>query len=258
MTTPTSGLGSSHSAIVASRASSKPVVPTTQWMFWSMQNRMLSMTTSGRVKSTTTWAPASATSNSQSPGVDHRDELEVVGRVDRLDHLGAHAPAGAEHPDVDQRRLGRGRGRSPAGPGSEVLVVTPSGFPARGPDATPQAGCGSEPVEVGLAIGPDDGQAGRPAEQLGGDRPDLLPRRPRRSGPGPRAPAGTPRRRARSCPSRLIREPVSSRPEDQAALELAAAAGHLLGGEPVGGDAGQLLADQPEHLGHALLASSPA
>src|SRR4051794_36792661 len=67
MITPSSGLGSSHSATVASLSSSKPVVPTKQWMLLSMQNRMLSMTTSGRVKSTTTSAPASATLNNQSP-----------------------------------------------------------------------------------------------------------------------------------------------------------------------------------------------
>ena len=84
MTTPTSGLGSSHSATVASLASSKPVVPTTQWMFWSMQKRMFSMTTSGRVKSTTTWAPAFGDVEEPVAVVDHRDELEVVGRVDRL------------------------------------------------------------------------------------------------------------------------------------------------------------------------------
>ena len=84
MTTPTSGFGLQPLGDRwRAAASSKPVVPTTQWMSWSMQKRMLSMTTSGRVKSTTTWAPASATSNSQSPVVDHRDQLEVLGGVDR-------------------------------------------------------------------------------------------------------------------------------------------------------------------------------
>jgi hypothetical protein len=34
--------------------------------------------------------------------VDHRDQLEVVGRVDRLAHLLAHAAAGAEHADPDR------------------------------------------------------------------------------------------------------------------------------------------------------------
>ena len=67
--------------------------------------------------------------------VDHRDELEVVGRVDRLDHLGAHPAAGAEHPDVDERGVGRRR-RDGLLVGVEVLV-TRSGFPAAAPDATP-------------------------------------------------------------------------------------------------------------------------
>ena len=41
---------------VASRSSSNPVVPTTAWMPWSMQNSRLSMTASGWVKSTTACA----------------------------------------------------------------------------------------------------------------------------------------------------------------------------------------------------------
>ncbi len=42
---------------MSSRLRSNPVVPTTAWMPWSMQNSRLSMTTSGWVKSTTTCAP---------------------------------------------------------------------------------------------------------------------------------------------------------------------------------------------------------
>ena len=107
MTTPTSGLGSSHSATVASLASSKPVVPTTQWMFWSMQKRMLSMTTSGPGEVDDDLGAGVGDVEQPVAVVDHRDELEVVGGVDRLDHLGAHPAPGAEHPDVDERGLAR-------------------------------------------------------------------------------------------------------------------------------------------------------
>ena len=51
----------------ASRPSSKPVVPTTAWMPFSMQNRRLSITTSGWVKSTTTWTPLSTSPPMSSP-----------------------------------------------------------------------------------------------------------------------------------------------------------------------------------------------
>ena len=61
------------------------------------------MTTSGWVKSTTTSAPASSTSIGSSAST-RGDQLEVVGRLDRLAHLGAHPPAGAEHADPDHGR----------------------------------------------------------------------------------------------------------------------------------------------------------
>src|SRR4051794_4192985 len=61
------GASASHSRTVSSRSRVKPVVPTTAWIPWSIANRMLSMTTSGWVKSTSTCEPASATLNSQSP-----------------------------------------------------------------------------------------------------------------------------------------------------------------------------------------------
>ena len=67
MTTPTPGASSTQRRTVAILSASKPVVPTTQWMPSSMHQRMLSSTTSGWVKSTTTCAPASATLKSQSP-----------------------------------------------------------------------------------------------------------------------------------------------------------------------------------------------
>ena len=40
--------------MVSSRSSVNPEVPVMMWMFWSMQNRMWSITTSGWVNSTTT------------------------------------------------------------------------------------------------------------------------------------------------------------------------------------------------------------
>ena len=64
--TPTSGLSSSQCRICSACASPMPEVPTTAWMPWSTQNRMWSITTSGWVKSTTTWLPASASENSHS------------------------------------------------------------------------------------------------------------------------------------------------------------------------------------------------
>src|SRR5215212_37738 len=134
MTTPTSGLGSSHSATVASLASSKPVVPTTQWMLLSMQNRMLSMTTSGRVKSTTTCAPALARSNSQSPS----STIATSSRSSAaLTALTTSVPIRPRAPSTPTEMSGA----SPEGSGAccwsgtDVLVVTRSGFPADGPDA---------------------------------------------------------------------------------------------------------------------------
>ena len=84
MTTPTSGLGWSHSAIVASLASSKPVVPTTQWMFWSMQKRMFSMTDVGPGEVDDHLGAGVGEVEQPVAVVDHRDQLEVVGRVHRL------------------------------------------------------------------------------------------------------------------------------------------------------------------------------
>ena len=65
--TPSSGFGSSQPRIVSSISGVIPLVPTTQWMFWSIQNRMFSATVEGWVKSTATWVSASASENSQSP-----------------------------------------------------------------------------------------------------------------------------------------------------------------------------------------------
>ena len=306
--------------------------------------------------------------------VDHGDELEVVGGVDRLDHLGAHAPAGAEHTDGDERRLLRGRAEA-CWSGAEVLVVTRSGFPATRPgrktgapaqrargggapgcpgqrdraaspttsasqvphrgvprrcrrlddladrrvdrqrhrpaqrrrDPGPAAGerqrrrtasactslstpggagghvragreedgerdqdddgegaprasapcdlgrrTDSQPVEVRLAVGPDDGQAGVAGEQVGGDRAHLL------LVDGVQPGQHLAHRQVLAVGQLALAQPAHPRAgvlqaEHQAALELAAAAGHLLGVEPLGGHPGQLLAHQPQHLGHPLL-----
>src|SRR4051812_33375592 len=134
MTTPTSGLGRSHSATVASLASSKPVVPTTQWMLLSMQNRMLSMTTWGRVKSTTTCAPALAMSKSQSPSSTMATSSRSSAALTAFTTSVPIRPRAPRTPTLMS-------GASPVGDGAdcwsgvEVLVVTRSGFPARGRDA---------------------------------------------------------------------------------------------------------------------------
>src|SRR3954454_12164257 len=57
--TPREGTSDSQSRSVASRSSSMPVVPTTTSSPWSRHQRMLSITASGVVKSTTTWASRS-------------------------------------------------------------------------------------------------------------------------------------------------------------------------------------------------------
>jgi hypothetical protein len=64
--TPVVGESPSQVRSWSSRASSNPVVPTTAWMPWSMQNRRLSITTSGCVKSTTASAPAVTSSSIES------------------------------------------------------------------------------------------------------------------------------------------------------------------------------------------------
>ena len=91
----------------ASRAASpgarrrSPVVPTTAWMPWSMQNSRLSITTSGWVKSTTASAPASTRLLQLVVGVDARDELQVVGGLDRRAHLRADLAQRPEHTHLE-------------------------------------------------------------------------------------------------------------------------------------------------------------
>ena len=90
--------------------------------------------------------------------VDHRDELEVVGVVDRLDHLGAHAAAGAEHPDVDQRAPRR-RGRAGCWSGVEVRW-------SRGQASRPEARDARQPPDqrARRAAGRAASQSARPSE----------------------------------------------------------------------------------------------
>src|SRR3954471_17739262 len=64
--TPTPGASASQPSTVASRSASNPVVPTTAWMPWPMQNSRLSITASGWVKSTTASAPESTSDCSRS------------------------------------------------------------------------------------------------------------------------------------------------------------------------------------------------
>src|SRR3954471_4388851 len=105
----------------------------------------------------------------------------------------------------------------------------------------------SEPVEVGLAVGAHDGQAGLAGEQVGADRPHLL--LVDRVEPA----EDLAHRQVLTVRQLALAEPAHPgagvlEPQHDPALELAAAAGDLLGGQPVGGDAPEFLADQPEHL----------
>ena len=70
------GASPSQPRRVSSRSSSKPVVPTTAWMPWSMQNSRLSITTSGWVKSTTASAPGGHQVVELVVDVDLRHQLE--------------------------------------------------------------------------------------------------------------------------------------------------------------------------------------
>src|SRR3954463_13600264 len=126
----------------------------------------------------------------------------------------------------------------------------------------------SEPVEVGLAVGAHHGQAGLAGEQVGADRSHLLlvdrvePAEDPAPSPLLRVPRGEPAEALAHRQVLTVRQLAFAEPahpgagvlqsEHQAALELAAAAGDLLGGQPVGGDAREFLADQPEHLRHPL------
>src|SRR3954452_4368143 len=366
MITPRSGFGSSHSATVASFPSSKPVVPTTQWMSLSMQNRMLSMTTSGRVKSTTTWAPASATLNSHSPastmatssrssaaltalttsvpirprapstptlmrggspvveelscwpgtevvtrssfprprpgatqrsagGPAPRDQIPEQQPQDDADHVGHPVPHGrvafqgrdalqqladrrvqrqqpGEHTACD---AGPATGQREGGEQRAVHQLVSAG--RRGGHVCPRGeqhgerhehgdredtpreravdlertGHGLQAVEVGLAVGPDDGKAHLAGEQIGADRPHLL------LVDGVQASELLALREVLPVGQLALAEPAHPRSrvlqaQHQAALELAATAGNLLGGEPLLGDPRQFLAHQPQHLGHPL------
>src|SRR3954468_12741362 len=109
----------------------------------------------------------------------------------------------------------------------------------------------SEPVEVGLAVGAHHGQAGLAGEQVGADRSHLLL--------VDRVEPAEDLAHRQVLAVRQLALAEAAHPgagvlqaEHQPALELAAAAGDLLGGQPVGGDAREFLPDQPEHLGHPL------
>ncbi|CPZ88408.1 Uncharacterised protein [Mycobacteroides abscessus] len=64
ISTPVPGLSASQERTWSNRSSVKPVVPTTAWMPLPIKNFRLSMTTSGWVKSMTTLAAVSASSES--------------------------------------------------------------------------------------------------------------------------------------------------------------------------------------------------
>ena len=85
----------------SSRASSNPVVPTTAWMPWSMQNSRLSITTPGWVKSTTASAPPRPEPGDVVVRVDLRDQRQVVGCLDRRAHLAPDLAPRAQDADLE-------------------------------------------------------------------------------------------------------------------------------------------------------------
>ena len=129
-------------------SSSKPVVPTTAWMPWSMQNSRLSMTASGWVKSTTACAPASTRASSSSPTSSGRDQLEVVGGLDRAAHLGADLAPRASTPT---RRTAVTRTNLPAGDALTCARARLAGWSHGGADDP-----GPDPVGRGLHGRPAD------------------------------------------------------------------------------------------------------
>src|SRR6476646_4024751 len=140
-TTPTFGACCSHSRTVANRSSVNPVVPTTAWIPWSIANRRLSMTTSGWVKSTSTWAPASATLNSQSPA----STIATSSRSDAASTaLQTCCPIRPREPSTPTRV-------------GSVITLVPS----------------YRTVEVVFAERPHDRQTPRPAQQVRGDVGDV-------------------------------------------------------------------------------------
>ena len=148
-----SGASVSHSRTVSSRSAVKPVVPTTAWMPWSMAKRMLSMTTSGWVKSTSTCAPASATLNSQSPASTMRDEVEVVGARRRPGR-----PAGPS-----------GRARRARRPGSVRSSSTPRSSTH---DSAPSKSCAPNGPTTVRQRGRPSSSAATSATSAGGHRVD--------------------------------------------------------------------------------------
>ena len=67
-----------------------------------MQNCRLSITASGRVRSTATSAPRVGQQRQRVGRADPGDQLEVVGGLDGAAGLGAHPAAGTEHRDPHQ------------------------------------------------------------------------------------------------------------------------------------------------------------
>ena len=158
------GGGEPGRAAVASRSSSKPVVPTTAWMPCADADaRGCPSPTSGWVKSTATWAPAVDQRRQRVADVDRGDQLQVVGGLDGPADLGAHAAPGA-----DDGRPGASVTRSAVSQVRRSRRSGDRGARSRGRSSN----------------GPMTASVGRAAEQLGGDR--RAPRRgsPRRSGAG--------------------------------------------------------------------------
>src|SRR5215475_12014276 len=178
---PRSGRSALHCRTVSSRSGVNPEVPTTQWIPLSSAHRMLSSTTSGWVKSTTTWAPASETENSQSPAstmaTTSRSSTASTART-------TSAPIRPRAPTTPTRigsalipfsspvRLAARSGAVPltaCRPPSESV-----GKPCWRRRGTANRLSRQHPVEVLLLERADHRQAPRAAEQVGGNLPDIV------------------------------------------------------------------------------------
>ena len=165
---------------MSSRSSVNPVVPTTAWMPLVDGEPDVVHHDVGMGEVDEHLRPGVGDAEQPVPGVDHRDQLQVGRRIDGPAHLLPHAAARAQHADAD--RFGH----------------------TRPPQTAPSKSCSPN--------GPTDGQATRPAEQVGGDLRDVVRRhRVDASRAARRRPSTSPYTSS-LLPIRVIRDPESSRP----------------------------------------------